>query len=293
MLRTKVLCAALMWLISAAVATAQEGPPPGDPPAGPPSPEAVHKNALGQFDADGDGALIGEELGRARAFLQALRGVVGDRGPREGGPRERAGRGGDGQRRPFRGDRPGRGGPDRGGPDRGGPPEFGDAPPWNGGDARPPRPGVEPDEARGAEGPRPPRVPRGPAMMRLFEEFDGDSSGSLSREEFAELMGAFRERRDASQGGRGGPPRDGDPVGPPNGPGGPGGPDLEGAPDQGFGPPPGDGRPPRGGRDRGRGFGGPEGPPEGFDGGDAPRVRRGDRRGPDDPAGQRPPRDGE
>jgi hypothetical protein len=268
MLRTKMLCASLLWLTTATVATAQDSPSPGDPPAGAPSPEAVHANALGQFDADGDGALIGEELGRARDFLQALRGLVGDRGPRERGPRD-----GEGRRRPLRGDRTDRDRAERGGPDRGAPPEFGDAPPWDGGDVRPPGEGGNADEADGPErGPRPQRIPRGQAMMRLFEEFDGDSSGSLSREEFAELMGAFRERR-----GPGGPPRDGDPIGPPNGPRGP---EFEGASDQG--PPSGDGRPPRGGRGRGRGFSGPDGPPEGFQGGDRPRGRGGDRR--EDPA---------
>ncbi len=225
------------WL--APMAAAQEGARPDEAPptAATPAEEASGDAAIGQFDADSDGVLTGEEIRQAREFLQALRRAIGERrderGPRP--PRER----GDEARRGF-GDR---------GPGGDGAAEDGAT--------RRPRRAREAGEP-GEPGPPRPGGPRDPGVrpMALFNEFDADSDGQLNREEFRALMGALRERP-----GFGGPPRDGDPDGPGDRPGrgfgrrgGPrgGDPGLDG-------PPADEGDPGR--RERRRGRGGEGRPP--------------------------------
>jgi hypothetical protein len=205
--------------------------------------------AIGQFDADSDGVLSGEEIIQAREFLQALRRAIGERrderGPRP--PRERGGE----ARRGLR--------------DRG---SDGDGPAEEGAPRRPrrPREAGEPG-APGEPGPPRPRGPREPGVrpMALFDEFDADSDGELNREEFQALMGAMRERQ-----GFGGPPREGGPEGPGDRPGRGFG--RRGGPrdgDPGFGGPPngeGDDGGDPGRRPRRRGRGGDEGRPPREDG---------------------------
>jgi hypothetical protein len=209
---------------SAAIAAAQDDAPA--PPPGPPEGAGPRRAVIEQFDADGDGALDDEEVGRARAFLQALRGEIGDRmrarrearGERDGDPPAAEGapsRADDASPRAEdpRGDRPRR---DRRFRERGGRPPLADAPPGldvSPGPGGPPRP----------EGP----PPRDGDPMRLFERFDRDGNGELNRREFAQLMGALAERRGRPggrpEGPRFGPGRgpDGLPPGPPDGGGGP------------------------------------------------------------------------
>jgi hypothetical protein len=227
MLRKYLGGGAAVWLALTAGAWAQDARPAADPaPAtAPPANEAV-----GQFDADQDGQLLGEELERARDFLRALRGVVGDR-PRNAGPPRAGGGGGD---RPMR-ERGGRGGRGERGRDDG-PPPAGDAPPFEiGGGERPPRP----EGPRDGEGDGRPPQQRPNQVARLFREFDDNEDGQLNREEFTALMGALRERR--GPGAADGP--QGDAVGPPERPEGRRGGGEGGGPPrgrrggEGFGPP--------------------------------------------------------
>jgi hypothetical protein len=178
------------WLLAIATvamlgvaAGAQETPPPAES-AGAESPEAaaLRQEAIGQFDLNDDGALTGDEVGRARAFLQALRSEVGDR------VRQR-GRGGD--RRPIPAREPR-------------------------GDNEVPLPELTPPQP-GEPGPAPPRPPRegrrGP--MATFERFDADGDGLLNRDEFLGFWNSLGDRP-----GRIGPP-DGRRFGGPGGPRGP------------------------------------------------------------------------
>jgi ribonuclease E len=227
MLRKSLAGGAVVWLALAAVTWGQDAPPPAADPAPAAAPPA--NEAVGQFDSNGDGQLLGQELDRARNFLRALRGVVGDR-PREA----RAPREGDGER-PMR-ERGGRGGGrgERG--RRGDGPPAGEAPPFEIGDGEgPPRPqGPRDGEQDGG----PPRQ-RPDQTARLFREFDDNEDGQLNRDEFTALMGALRERR--GPGAAAGPP-EGEAIGPPDG--------REGRRrDGGEGPP------------RGRRGGGDNGPP--------------------------------
>ena len=126
-----------------------------------PSREQFRQKMLEEFDADGDGDLNEEERSKAREEM-----------------RERFGRG----RR------------ERGGPEAGGPPERG--PRERGAREGGPRRG--PSAERGPEG-RPPRRdgPRGPQRPpmnpdEVFDTFDVDQDGQLSREEFHRLGMAFR-----------------------------------------------------------------------------------------------------
>jgi hypothetical protein len=185
-LHTRWLCALAAAGALGAAARAQDAPPPAAPPAESPEAEALRQEAIGQFDLDDDGALTGDEVGRARAFLQALRGEVGDR------VRQR-GRGGD------RPPRPGRSTP---------PEDVAPAP-----ELAPPAP-RDPGPP-----PRPPRDGRrGP--MATFEQFDADGDGLLNRDEFLGFWNSLGDRP-----GRMGPPdgrRFGGPAGGPRGPEGPG-----------------------------------------------------------------------
>jgi hypothetical protein len=246
----------LLASLLAVGARAQEDRPAGPPDEGGPSPE-LNLEVVEQFDANSDGELNGDELGRARRFLRALRGLVGDRDDR---PR------GEGRRDRPRADRPD------------------DADP-----AGPPYEGVEGDRPRGdrglrrgdrrrprAEGAGPPDDgprSRRDEPRRLFREFDADENGQLNPEEFAALMGSVDERR-GPRGPGAGP--DGPPEGPRVGPGGP----PEGRPFRRRGPPDGEGGPE---------FRGPDGPPPGADYGDReePRGRRFRPR--DGERGRRPP----
>jgi hypothetical protein len=249
MLRNSLGGAAAVWLAFTAGAWAQDAPPLAVDPAPPAAPPATE--VVGQFDADKDGQLLGEELDRARDFLRALRGAVGDRPRSARPPRDGLGDGvGEGDQ-PLRerGARGGRGERGR----RGGPPPAGDAPPFEIGDGQgPPRP----EGPRDGEGnPRPPQQ-RPDQTARLFREFDDNEDGQLNREEFTALMGALRERRGP---GAGFGPR-GDAVGPPDGREGQRGGEGSGPPrgrrGGGFGPPRGDGPAadsPRGPRREGEG----------------------------------------
>ena len=236
----------LLMAALSAVAAAQE-PAAGEPPGGPPSDEA-QKNAIGQFDADADGKLNEDEVGKARAFVRALRQAVGDRmgdrgdrGPRRfrpGGPPP-DGPPGDGPRdrgpigRRFDGRGPEGRGPEGGPPrrrfrDRGGDdgPPLDEAPPFEAGQRPegPPGPG-RPPRPDGPSGP-PPRP------MELFREFDANNDDQLSRDEFEKLAARMRPPRPPGPPPRG--PEDGPRFGPPGGP-----------PDGGRGPGPRDGQRPR------------------------------------------------
>jgi hypothetical protein len=256
----------------AAGAYAQDDRPAGPPDEGGPSPE-LNLEVIEQFDANSDGELNGDEVGRARRFLQALRGLVGDRGDRPRGE--------------GRCDRPRADRPDEPGPK--GPPEEGvegDRPPGDRprgdrglrGDWRRPR----------ADGEGPPAErPRGPRdePRRMFKEFDADGNGELNPEEFAALMGALDQRR-GPRGPGAGP--DGPPEGPRFGPGGP----PDGRPFRRRGPPD--------GGEGGPEFRGPGGPPPGAEDGDREGPRRfrprdgerGRRPAPPD-GGDAPPWDGD
>jgi EF hand len=211
--------------------------PADDPPAGD---SAMKQKLLDNFDTNHDGTLDRSE---ARAIGRALRENfnIGPGGPGPGPE----GRGPEGRRR---GDGPppeGRGPEARRGrgPDDGPPP--GDRGPrgQRRGEGRGPE-GRGPDgrgQGRGFGGPTdgPPQPPR---PERLFNRFDEDKDGSLSKEEFMKLSDFMRERF---------------PMGPP--------PMAGRGPGRGDGPPPrGEGRG-RGGEGRGRGFRG-DGPPRGTDG---------------------------
>jgi hypothetical protein len=238
---------AALWLALSAGAWAQDAPPVDAQPSGDaadsaPADGAEANEAVSQFDSDSDGQLLGDELRRARDFMQALRGAMGNRDRAAGPPRD-----GDG-RRPLR-DRDERG-------RRGGLPAPEDAPPFEIGDGpRPPRP-EGPGEA-GGDG-APPRQ-RPDQSMRLFREFDDNEDGQLNRDEFTALMGALRERR--GLGTENGPR--GDAIGPPDRPEdrrgfGEGGGPPRGRRGEGFGPPRREGRegarrPPRDG-DGGQAF---------------------------------------
>jgi hypothetical protein len=208
------------WLLAVAaaatlgaVARAQEAPPAERASAESPEAAALRQEAIGQFDLNDDGALTGDEVGRARAFLQALRGEVGDR------VRQR-GRGG--ERRPIPARDP-RG--DNGAP----PPEL--VPPQTG------EPGQPPPPREGRRGP-----------MATFEQFDADGDGLLNRDEFLGFWNSLGDRP-----GRMGPPegrRFGGPVGGPDArdrgdrrDGSPDRPDRERRRDRGRGGPPRDGGP--------------------------------------------------
>jgi hypothetical protein len=256
MLRPRFFYALPLAALLAAAAVAQErpdaAPREGDDPSRE-SPEAIElqRQAVDQFDADDDGQLGEQEQRRARAFLQALRRELGDRGDRAvDAERRRAAR--DGERDRPRGPR--------------------DADPRAGDGRRPPRDGDLGPGAPEIGDPPPPRPPRGPARpMQLFAKFDADANGELNRAEFGALMAALRERgglrgigpgqpdgprfgpRDrgdaARRGRRPGPPRDGerplDEAPPFEGPAGPT-PEFDG--DSPTGPSPGDRerrRPPR------------------------------------------------
>lgn len=166
MVRTHLFSALALTAMMCGGARAQEppaGPPPGDPPPRDAAERDVVPNpAVAQFDANGDGQLGVEELGRAREFMQALRQGLGDR------LRER-----DGDRPRPRRDRP-------------------DAPPRPGGPAEElsPPPGPGPDAGRP---PQPPRDgERGP--MATFERFDANRDGQLSRDEFLGFWNTMRDR---------------------------------------------------------------------------------------------------
>lgn len=234
---------AALWLALSASAWAQDAPPVdaadnGEAGATAPAEEVATPNpAMGQFDADSDGQLIGDELRRARDFMQALRGAMGNRERQAGPPRDGDGRG------PMR-DRGGRGERGR----RGGPPPAGEAPPFEIGDGQgPPRPEGPPEG--GDDGGRPPRQ-RPDQSARLFREFDDNEDGQLNRDEFIALMGALRERRGPGYGA--GPP-EGGPDRPERRRGGEGGGPPRGRRGgDGFGPPRGEDeeggrRPPRDG----------------------------------------------
>jgi EF hand len=198
--------------------------PADDPPA---SDSAMKQKLLDNFDTNKDGTIDRSE---ARAIGRALRENF-DIGPGPGGP------GGRGPQAGRRSDGP---------PPEGPPPEGrrgrgqGDGPPAGDRGPRGPRRG----EGRGPDGEGPPPPPR---PERLFERFDENKDGSLSKEEFMKLSDFVREHRPpgpppmAWRGGPGrgfdGPPRDGDydrrddggrrrgwrqgPPGPPPGPDGP------------------------------------------------------------------------
>jgi hypothetical protein len=135
--------------------------------------DELHKLALEKFDADKDGKLNDEERAKAREYHQKLREEIMHEWRERGGPPRGP--------RPPRG--PGRG-PEGRGPEGRGPEERAE---------------------RGPDGPGPGGPP--PAM-RLFERFDENHDGRLSREEFEKLAGRMRQM---------GPP-------PGRGPGGPDGP---------------------------------------------------------------------
>jgi hypothetical protein len=118
------------------------GPPGGGPMGGPPSPERFVEHAL-SFDADGDGKLDRDELGKFAEEIHRMRGGPGMRGGR--GP------GGEGPE----GGRPG-GGPGRGPGGSGGPGGPGGRPGFDGPGSRGPG-----DGPAGEGGPRPDR-PRRP-----------------------------------------------------------------------------------------------------------------------------------
>lgn len=198
--------------------------PADEPPKGDP---AVKQKLLDNFDTNKDGSLDHQE---ARAIGRALRenfdvGPPGDRGPegrrRPDGPPRGEGRSPEGRRgrgpgRPEDGDRGPRGGEGRG------PEGFG----------------------RGGPGGPPPGPPN---PERLFNRFDQNKDGSLSKEEFTELTTFMRERmanrgpgfeRGRGPEGRGfdGSPRDGERRGDGRGEGRRGGGRRGGPP----GPPPAD-----------------------------------------------------
>lgn len=221
----------LATLLAAAAAAQQVGPP-APPPANADDAEG-RAPIIKQFDANGDGELNADEIGRARQFMQALRRELGDRMEQRRGDRGPRGERGERGDEP-RGDRPrparefGRRGPGDEGP-----PLEGDGPR---GERRrrdserrdserrdgERRDGERGPRAAGDEGPpetgAPPRRPGG-EPMQLFKRFDADANGELNPEEFRGLMGALRERR-----GPGGPPdgsRFGRRPGPPEGVPGP------------------------------------------------------------------------
>jgi hypothetical protein len=204
-------------------AVAQTPEKPADkPPAGDP---AMKQKLLDNFDTNKDGTLDRTERREiGRAIWENFGGGPGDRGP---GDRGQGNRGQEGRRRPD-----------------GPPPGGGQGPAGQRGrgpDGPPPGPGGRgPESARrgGPDG-------RPPNPERLFNRFDEDKDGSLSKDEFKALTDFMRENR---------------PMGPPM--------MDRGGPGRGF-----DGPPPRGdfqrrdgeGRRRGRREG-PPGPPPGPEG---------------------------
>jgi hypothetical protein len=169
---TKFFLTACAACLLALPALAQPGEEGGDrPPADP----EIKQKLLDNFDTNKDGTIDRSE---ARAIGRGLRenfdiGPQG-RGPDDRGPRDR-GPGGPGGR--GRGDRADRG------PD--GPPR-GEARGQGRGDGR--GEGRGPQGRRGPGGPdgpgRPDGPPRGPNPERIFNLFDENDDGSLSKEEF-------------------------------------------------------------------------------------------------------------
>ena len=170
---------------------------PGEEPArerGPRNPE-MREQMLKEFDADGDGKLNDEERQQAREVMRE----------RRGGPGQQADRPGRGQGRgQGRGEGRGEGRAEGRGPGRG--PGAGEG-----------RPGRRPAER--------------PDPNALFDRFDANGDGQLSREEFLKLSEAMPPRRGEGRPGAG-----------PGGPGGPGGrqadrgPREDRAPREGRGP---------------------------------------------------------
>lgn len=129
----------------------------------------MRKKILEEFDADGDGELNEDERAKAR---EEMRGRRGDRAT-------------GGRQRPEAGERRGRpGGPDRQGPGRQGPGRQG-----------PGRQG--PGRQGGGQGGQ-------PDPGKVFDQFDANGDGQLSREEFMKLHES-RPRRGPE--GQAGPPR--------------------------------------------------------------------------------------
>lgn len=184
-----LLLMAPIGLLLAGPALAQNDQNPGDRRR-PRDPERMQQ-MLDRFDSDGDGELSREER-------QAAREARGDRQP---GRREAAAegdgppRGPRGDRR-AQGDRPGRSGQpgaerprDGRGPGRGAPRDDADRGPGRGG-------------PRGAFGPGPGRdgPPGPPNPEAMFDRFDENSDGQLSKDEFLALSRHMRRM------GPGGPP---------------------------------------------------------------------------------------
>ncbi len=147
-----------------------------------PSFEEMRKKMLEKFDADKDGKLNDEERAKAREYRHEHAGEF----MRERGEGERP-----------RGPRPPRGPEGRA------------------------RDGHGPD-GHGPEGGPDGRRPDGPPpAMRLFDRFDEDGDGQLSRKEFERLVTRMREMGPPGAGGPGRPggPREWRRPGPPEGPG--------------------------------------------------------------------------
>ncbi|MBD13865.1 MAG: hypothetical protein CMJ72_01720 [Planctomycetaceae bacterium] len=148
-----------------------------------PGREEMRAKILNEFDDDGDGRLNENERANAREEMQGRRGRGGgQRGPAARGPRDRDGEGrGPNARR--RG--PGNDGPPGEGPRRRGP---------EGRRGFQERGGPEGRSGRGQHVP--------PDPEHVFNRFDENEDGQLSRQEFMRLSHAMREMRE-----RGGPPR--------------------------------------------------------------------------------------
>ncbi len=262
MKRSLLICGvvlALGWTVGPAAA---EGP---DGKGQSLNPERRQK-LIAEFDTDGDGKLNEEERQKARQSMRERRQNRPEGRP-EGPPEGRRGRkpgnqGLDGPEGRPRGDR-GPGGPEgrpRGDRGPGGPEGR------SRGDRGPGGPEGRPRGDRGPGGPEGrPRGNRGPQghapfdLGEMFDKFDKNSDGSLSREEFQALTQEIRQMRQnmkrqhgdqhrRSEGGFG------------NRELGPGGPPPLG---QQFRPPPPDGRFRRPEGLRVRGIGNPAGPPRG------------------------------
>jgi EF hand len=192
--------------------------PAGDPP---PSDPAMKQKLLDAFDTNNDGTI---DRAEARAIGRALRENFdigpGPGGRGQGGPPPAGGpaaRGPEGRRGPG-GPPPENGAADRGPDNRRGRGQDGRGPNARGPAARGPDDRGPQGRGRGPGGPDNPPPP--PRPERLFNRFDENKDGSLSKDEFMKLSDFMRENRPPGppmmgRGGQGrgfdGPPqRDGD-----------------------------------------------------------------------------------
>jgi len=200
-----------------------------DDPAGRPQRGEYRQEILKEFDEDGNGQLDNAERINAREKMRDRREKKGTKGRRggEGPPNpeelfERFDSNGDNQlsREEFRklsesmrerhqkmrqGKGPGR----RPGPPGEGRRDFRPPDPLQNPGDRPPRAGKgRPSGGPGGpggrdfEGRRPPHHER-PSPDKIFDRFDSNDDGQLSREEFKKLSQAMREMRDRFRGGKG------------------------------------------------------------------------------------------